>query len=117
MKKLCFLIALLICINLPLSSYAATDTHNWCGMYFEQDEQGFIRIPMADLRQGSSICTPEDFAQRAQTSGTVNIALNFNNSRSTLGHWRKFDNHILEIRGKLKKGEISRTRFIRDTGI
>lgn len=117
MKKLCFLTALFICLNLTFISNANAETRNWCGKYFEQNEQGFLRIPMADVRQGSHSCTPEDFASRSQISGTVNIALNFTKSISTLANWSKFNNHIIEISGKLKHGEISRTRLIRDTGI
>lgn len=117
MKKLCFLASLFICLNLPILSHANTETYNWCGIYFEKAEQAFIRIPIADLRKGSSICTPENYAERAGISGSVNIALDFKTKRSNLGNWRKFDNHVLEISGKLKNGAITRTRLIRDAGI
>ena len=117
MKKLCFLTSLFICLNLPLLSHANTETQNWCGIYFENAEQGFLRIPIADIRQGSKTCNLENYAERAQMSGTVNIAIDITRSPSTLGHWRKFDSHVLEVNGKLKNGEITHTRFIRDMGI
>lgn len=117
MKKLCFLTALFICLNFPLLSHANIETHNWCGIYFEQNNQGFIRIPMVDLHRGSAVCNLDDYAVRVQTSGAVSVAVDITQSRSSLGHWRKFDNHVLEIRGKLKNGEITRTKLIRDLGI
>ena len=117
MKKLGFLTALLVCLNFPFLSMAKTETYNWCGIYFEEAEQGYLRIPLADLRNGSTTCTLEDYTSRAQTSGTVNVALDITESRSALGYWRKFNNHVLEISGKLQRGEINHTHFIRDMGL
>jgi hypothetical protein len=117
MKKLCFLTSLFVCLNQPVLSHANTETHNWCGIYFEKAEQAFIRIPMADLHKGSSFCTTESYAERVGIAGSVNIALDFRANRSNLGNWRKFDNHVLEISGKLKNGTITRTRLIRDAGM
>ena len=116
MRKLCFLTLLLLCLSFPISTQANVETYNWCGTYFEKDDQGFIRIPMADLRAGSSNCDVESYSSRILSSGTVNIALGFTKSRSAVSNWRKFNNHLLEVRGKLKNGEITSTRLIRDVG-
>ena len=64
-----------------------------------------------------SIFGVRDYNERAERSGTANIALDFTKNRSTVNKWRKFNNHLIEVRGKFRNGYISGTRFIRDMGV
>lgn len=115
MQKLCLTALLLLCFSLPTNAYA--ENNNWCGIYFEENDQGFIRIPISDIRTGSGDCNGENYTTRTSSFGSTKIALDFTKNRSALGYWRKFNNHIIEIRGKLNYGEIKNPRLIRDLGI
>ena len=106
---------LLLCTILPTTTKA--ESNNWCGLYFEENNQSFIRLPMSDVRTGSDTCNYENYITRARDHGTAKIALEFTKNRSALNHWRKFDGHLIEVRGKLHNGEIRTPRFVRDLGV
>ena len=114
MRKTIFVI-ILLCLNLiiPVTGNSNTNTEQWCGTYFESNGQGYIRLAIQDFSTGSSNCSISSYEKRAEKSGTANIALNMRSPHK----WRKFDNHLIVIRGKLRNGQIDRTRFIRDLGI
>jgi len=116
MKKLAVL-ALFLCLVSTSAGFAASDTENWCGTYFEHEDRGYIRLAMADLPTGSSSCSVDTYNERIEKAGHANIALDFTKNRSTISNWRKFSDHVIEIRGKLKNGFISNARFIRDLGL
>lgn len=116
MKKLALLM-LFLCFCLSFAGSALADTANWCGTYFEEDGRAFLRLARDDFGIGSSSCNQETYDERTARSGTANIALDFSGRHSTLGDWRKFNNHLIEIRGKYRNGYITRTRFVRDMGI
>lgn len=78
---------------------------------------GYIRLARDDFGVGSSNCSMDGYNERAERSGTANIALDFTKNRSTVNKWRKFNNHLIEVRGKFRNGYISGTRFIRDMGV
>ena len=111
------LLALFLCLGLPFASLAETGVENWCGTYFEDNGRGFIRLAREDFGTGSSACDVEDYYERAEKSGTANIALDFTHKRSALINWRKFNNHVIEVRGKFRNGFIDGTRFVRDRGV
>lgn len=116
MLKTCSLALLFILISFDSNSLAGTPTLNWCGTYFEQNNQGFIRVPLLESKTGSHSCSLEEYNQRA-SYGSIDLALNFAKNRTTLNNWKKFNNHVIVIRGKIKNGKISKTRFVRDVGI
>ncbi len=116
MKKIA-LIALFLCVFLSSTSHADSNIENYCGTYFEDNGRGFIRLARVDFGTGSSSCDVNNYYDRAQKSGTADIALNFNRQRSTISNWRKFNNHVIEVRGKFQNGYINSTRFIRDMGV
>ena len=110
------LLALFLCFISTHASLADSSIENWCGTYFEDNGQGYLRLEREDFGTGSKDCTVDNYNQRAQNSGTANIALDFNRN-STLSNWRKFTNHVIEIRGKFQNGSLKSTRFVRDMGI
>ena len=116
MLKTCFLTLLFVLISFNSEGYAETSTLNWCGTYFEENQQGYIRVPFREIRTGSQSCSFEEYNQRMNTGG-IAIALDFIKSKSALNNWRKFSNHLIVVRGKIKNGNIINTRFIRDVGI
>lgn len=109
--------ALFLCVSLGSAGSAVADTENWCGTYFEENGRGYIRLARDDFGIGSSNCSLDGYAQRAEKSGTAKIALNFTRNRSTVTKWRKFHNHLIEVRGEFQNGYISGTRFVRDMGV
>ena len=117
MRQLCYTTLLFISLSFICLKPAQAEINNWCGAYFEEENTGYLRIAMSDIKNGNSRCTYESYYTRAQTSGTAKIALSFSKQRSAVTNWRKFDNHILEVRGKLENGEITSPRFVRDLGI
>lgn len=116
MLKACLFTLIFLCISFNSESYAETTTLNWCGTYFEENDQGFIRIPHTEFKTGSNSCSIEEYHQRV-SSGSIAIALDFIKSRSALNNWRKFSNHVIVVRGKIRNGNITNTRFVRDIGI
>lgn len=115
MKKL-GLPTLFLCCVLSLAA-EASETLNWCGTYFEDNGRGFIRLARVDLNSGSSSCTMSEYNERVANTGHTAIALDFTKSRSAVSNWRKFDNHLIEVRGKYRDGSITSTRLIRDMGV
>ncbi len=116
MRKLLFLMLLLLCFSFSTTGHANTETLNWCGTYFENNNQGYLRLPRTDLFTGSQECSLISYNENVSNSGDILIALDFTKNRSALSHWRKFDNHLLEIRGKFRNGAITGTRLVRDIG-
>ncbi len=110
------LLALFLCFS-PVNSANSSETENWCGTYFEEDGRGYIRLARADFGTGSTNCNINEYTDRVAESGTANIALEFTHNKSTVNKWRKFNNHVIEVRGKFRNGSISNTRFIRDMGV
>lgn len=117
MQKLIYTILLLVIFATVTITSAHAKTTNWCGTYFEEDNQGYLRIAIDDIQKGGSSCTPESYYARIQNSGAAKIYLDFAKHYSMVANWRKFNNHILEIRGKLDYGKIISPRLIRDIGI
>lgn len=111
------LLALFLCVGFPFAGLADNTTENWCGTYFEDNGRGFIRLAREDFGTGSSNCDVNEYYERAEKSGTANIALDFTHNRSSLSNWRKFNNHVIEIRGTFRNGYIDNTRFVRDRGV
>jgi hypothetical protein len=117
MKKVIALVLFLVLAYSPLS-YAnyETDTEEWCGVYFENQGQSYIRLSRSDLGIGSPRCSLSKYKQNSTQSGTANVALDFTKT-STTYKWKKFDTHLIVIRGKFRNGRINNPRFIRDLGI
>lgn len=114
MKKLIIIIMILfIKLSFTPNVKSNVNTEQWCGTYFESNGQGYIRLPRQDFLTGSSHCSIENYEKRIEKSGVATIALDMRNPHK----WRKFDNHLIEIRGKFRNGQIDRTRFVRDLGI
>lgn len=115
MKKLA-LLALIIGM-FPISMAKCADTENWCGTYIEEEGKGYIRLARADFGIGSSSCIVSEYADRVEKSGATNVGLDFTHNNSMVNKWRKFNNHIIEIRGKFRNGTIDNVRLIRDMGV
>lgn len=109
------LATLFLCISFSPNAHSNSraDMEQWCGTYFESEGQGYIRLPIQDISTGSSNCSLSNYEKRVENGGAANVALDMR----TPHKWRKFDNHLIVIRGKLRNGQIDRTRFIRDLGI
>lgn len=116
MKKIALLV-LFLCLNVSSVSMADKETENWCGTYFEEEGRGFIRLAREDIQNGSNNCSIEAYNDRIERTGHANIELEFTRNRSTVMKWRKFTNHLIEVRGKMYNGNIISTRFIRDMGL
>ncbi len=116
MKKTALALLFLCLSNITISP-ATAETENWCGKYFEEGERGYIQLARNDFGIGSSDCSHIGYNKRVSENGTANIELEFTRNRSTIKKWRKFNNHLIEVRGKFANGSITGTRFIRDMGI
>ena len=117
MKKIITLVLFMLLAFSPLSyAYYETDTEEWCGVYFEKQGQSYIRLSRKDLGIGSFRWSLSKYKQSAELNGTANVALNFNRP-STTAKWKKFDTHLIVLRGKFRNGRINNPRFIRDLGI
>ncbi len=116
MQKLSLMILLFLCIISPLSS-AFAENINLCGTYFEDNDRSFIRIARQDLFNGSNNCDIEAYQERVMQSGYVNLALNHTRNRPVPTSWNKFNDHVIEVRGKIRKGMITNTKLIRDAGV
>jgi len=116
MRKSYFLALLFLCMSFSCKSYAA-QTLNWCGTYFEENERGYLIISQDDLISGSDTCSTSNYKENLADGIPVVVALDFTKNRSALTNWRKFNNHLLEVRGKMRGGIITSTRFVRDFGI
>ena len=117
MKKIITLVLFLLLAYSPLS-YAnyETDTEEWCGVYFEDQGQGYIRLSRSDFGTGSSGCSISRYKQNSSNTGTANVALDFTKT-STTNKWKKLNSHLIVVRGKFRNGRISNPRFIRDLGV
>ena len=117
MKQLTALVLILL-LALSIPSYAnyETDTETWCGIYFEDQGQSYIRLSRSDIGIGSPSCSLSTYQKKSQNAGTANIALDFSKA-STTYKWKKFDTHLIVVRGKFRNGRINNPRFIRDLGI
>lgn len=115
MKKIA-LLALFLCMFSTPAGLADNRVENWCGTYFEDNGQGYLRLAREDFGTGSTACNITDYYEKAQKSGTANIMLDFTHN-STLTNWRKFNNHVIEVRGKFQNGYLRSARFIRDMGV
>ncbi|MBR2273874.1 MAG: hypothetical protein IJ864_03465 [Alphaproteobacteria bacterium] len=116
MRKL-QLIVLFLCLSFSPTGLADTETLNWCGTYFEDNDQSFLRIARADLFTGSNQCNIDEYYEKVTNTGHINLALNRTKNRNVVGQWRKFTNHIIEVRGKMHRGMITGTRLVRDIGV
>lgn len=115
MKKLALqTLALFI---LPIGIANAADIENWCGTYTEEEGRAYIRLARADFGIGSDNCITDKYNKRVEQSGSANIGLNFTHNASTVNKWRKFQNHLIEVRGKYHNGIIDNVRLVRDIGI
>ena len=116
MQKLSRIVLLFLCIISPLSS-AFAENLNLCGTYFENNNRGFLRIAREDLYNGSEHCDMDSYHSRVKNSGYVNLALNHTKNRPVSATWNKFNDHIIEVRGKIRDGMITNTKLIRDAGV
>ena len=114
MRKLFFLITLFLC-SFSIANNSHAEILNWCGTYVEKNNHGFIVISQADIAKGSKNCSVESYRDSVDSIGYRTVLLDFNN-RSKVNHWRKFDSHVIEIRGKLYQNKITNARFVRDYG-
>lgn len=99
------------------NSAANAEIMNWCGTYFEENGRGYLRLAREDLESGSNDCSIAEYNERVANTGSASIALDFAKNRSTVSKWRKFNNHLIEVRGKVRNGQISNARLIRDAGV
>lgn len=116
MRKLCFLTLLLLCTSFSVVSDADTGMLRWCGKYMEADDKGYLLIAKNEILNGSEQCSLEKYNEKMKYIGGIHITLDFTKNRSALSNWRKFSNHIIEVRGKLRDNKITNTRFVRDMG-
>ena len=117
MKKLTALVLfLLLALSSPSYANYETEIEDWCGIYFEDQGQSYIRLLRSDIGIGSSSCSISKYQEKIQTTGTTNVALDFVKT-STTYKWKKFDTHLIVVRGKFRNGRINNPRFIRDLGI
>ena len=114
MHKICFLTLLFLGTTSSLGSYADAPTRNWCGIYTQNGNYGYIRIARQDLLHGSIGCTAPLYQERAATSGTIDLPFEINKKRTARYQWQSFDNHLIEIRGKNRNGVIEKVHFVRD---
>lgn len=106
-----------LCIVFSLASgVALASTKNWCGVYFESKNQGYIRVLRNDIGAGSEGCSLSDYNERKKDERVISIALKFTRNNSSVAKWRKFNNHLIEVRGKYRNGIIIGTKFVRDLG-
>jgi hypothetical protein len=118
MKHIVIIALFLILSAVSLNAAQLENTvENWCGTYFEENGTGYLELPRADFGVGSSGCSFDKYHAQAQERGTAKIALYFSRNRSTAPKWRKFDSHLLEIRGKFYNGKIHNVRLVRDAGV
>ena len=112
----CLLVFLCCCIATP--SKADNHAKNWCGIYHEENYQGYIRLPIMDVKsgQGSMDCDDKFFNGLPENTIYVDLAIAKDKHRSTIHNWRKFHNHFVEVRGKYRNRTIYNTRFLRDRG-
>lgn len=115
MRKLIFLTLLFLCISLSVTNVARAENINWCGTYFESNNNSFIAIAPTEMAKGSQFCSAEKY--RTTSASKTVMLIDFNKNRSRVGNWRKFQNHVIEIRGKLRgTNRIINPRFVRDYG-
>lgn len=117
MRKLFLLTLLFFCIGFSNEGFAKTETMNWCGTYFEENNISYLFVSQEDYIDGSKNCSIENFKNSIRITGIKSITLDFTKNRSKIGNWRKFQNHLIEIRGKLHNDVVSNARLVRDYGI
>ena len=78
MKKTITLVLLLMLAYTPLS-YAnyETDTEEWCGVYFEKENQSYIRLSRSDLGIGSPRCSLSKYQQKFTTNRHCKCCIRF----------------------------------------
>ena len=117
MKQLTALVLfLLLAFVSPSYANYETDIEEWCGVYFEDKGQSYIRLSRSDIGIGSASCSLSTYQKKTQDKGIANIALDFTKTSTTF-KWKKFDTHLIVVRGKFRNGRISNPRFIRDLGV
>ena len=97
------------------SSYA--DVRTWCGKYQERDGKGYIMLLSEDIGVGSKKCSMDDYNSRLGDEILVRINIDFARAKSGYKKWRKFEGHLLELRGKYQNAKITNVRLIRDLGV
>ena len=108
---------LFLCFIFGLTgNMAYASTKNWCGVYFESHNRGYIKVLRNDIGVGSDRCSLVKYNERKRDERAINIVLKFTKNDSTVANWRKFSNHLIEVRGKYRNGVITGTKFIRDLG-
>jgi hypothetical protein len=101
---------------LCFSGTAYAGNQNWCGVYFEENNHGYIVVSLDDIEMGSKNCTIKSYKNATKMIGSAIITLDFTKNRSKIGNWRKFSNHYIEVRGKMRDRVINNPRFVRDYG-
>ena len=117
MHKISFLTILFLGATYSLGSYADAPTRNWCGIYTQEGNYGYIRIAREDLQNGSIGCTSALYEERSHNSGTVELPFEVNKKRTAAHEWQNFNNHLIEIRGKNRNGVIEKVHFVRDINL
>lgn len=115
MRKFLFLI--LLYSFLTIANIAHAKTLNWCGTYFEKNNKGYIIVSQNAIRKGDKHCTAKSYQNDIDVFGSAIMPVDFSAKRSKLGYWRKFNNHLIEIRGKLYENKVTYPHFVRDYGI
>ena len=120
MRNLAYCTLIFLCLALSCTTSKADDrARNWCGVYHEENQQGYIRLPLGDLKSGlgSKNCDSKYFNGFNENANYVDLALNMNKHQSTINKWKKFENHFLKVRGKYRNRTLHNTRFVKDWGL
>lgn len=117
MKKFAKLVLLFGIVFISYSKSCYADVRNWCGVYKEIGTKGYIMLLSEDIGVGSKKCNLENYNSRLGDEIVVKIGLDFNRAKSLTKKWRKFNGHLIEVRGKYKNGKITNVRLVRDLGI
>lgn len=110
------LVGLILILGSFSVNVAKAETLNWCGEYAEYNNKGYIKLLRGDIGAGSEDCNKSQYYKRKYDERTVWIALEFTRNRSTYVKWRKFEGHLIEVKGKYRNGTIRGTKFVRDLG-
>ena len=115
---------IIILCSFFIANTTLAKTQNWCGTYVEIKNKGYLKILPSDMNNNKNKCDPIKYKQNHKDPRIANILLEFNNNTSTLNNWKKFDGHLIEIKGKLKYGFshnmkygiFHEIKFVRDYG-
>lgn len=113
-NKLFALLLIWICL---FCGVAQAETMNWCGVYFENNNQGYIKLLRSDVGIGSDSCNKMEYFERKDKERVINVWLDFSRGKITYSKWHKFNGHLIEVKGKYRGGVISGTKFVRDLGV